>query len=84
MFVDSNHVSRRRQLNNFNSTDCSWTFRVGPSCLLCNTFSFEFVVFIAIRQNFKMIYVHIFMSGLFCLFIQVWLIITTRVVYNAF
>ena len=28
-FVDSNYTSVLRQLNNFNGTDCSWTFRIG-------------------------------------------------------
>ena len=84
MFVDSNCASGLCQLNNFNGIDCSWTFRVGLSGLIFSaSASFEFVVFIAIRQNFKMIYAHIFMSGYFCVFMQVWLIITTRVVYSA-
>ena len=30
-------------LNNFNGTDCSWTFRVGLSCLMCSASGyFEF------------------------------------------
>ena len=32
--VDSNYASVLRQLNNFNGTYCSWTFRVALSCLI--------------------------------------------------
>ena len=34
--VDSIYTSILHQLKNFNGTDCSWTFRVGPSCLMCS------------------------------------------------
>ena len=33
---DSYFASALRQLNNFNDTDCSWTFRVGLLCLICS------------------------------------------------
>ena len=38
-FADSNYASVLRQLNNFNCIDCSWTFRVGLSCLICSAFA---------------------------------------------
>ena len=34
--VDSNYTSILRQLNNFKDTECSWTIRVGLSCLICS------------------------------------------------
>ena len=52
--VDSNYASVLRQLNNFNGTDCFWTFRVGLSCFIYSV-SASFLLNLLFLQPFDRI-----------------------------